>query len=202
MGNVSKVLGQQSDHFKMHVIYATKLIHILNVFAECRKDKKLGERLAEYLRQKENERNSLIHLFVIPIQRISYYVSVLNELETRSGILSSSQSGDQSDYEEVVNALRRVGAIWNDIIKKETEIENVSECALITHRLTGLNINIIEPSRQFIHHFVFKKKVSGHNKQFILFNDMVLIADERWKMEEMAPLNKFEAKQVMLTSED
>ena len=185
IGPISKVFNKQSDYFKIYISYITQYQHILDIFGRFKNNKKLKM----YLNIKRKQNKPLTNHLILPIQRIPRYMLLLSELKK---IIPKSK---KNEYNEIENALKKVEEICNEINEKQREIENMSQCLQISQHLKGLDdINIVEPQRKYIDHFIFKRKNDKKNRQFFVFNDIVIISNPKWEAKRVIKLNKFEAK--------
>ena len=191
-GNIAKVFNQQADYLKMYIAYVTNYNGILNLFAKEKKNKKLEK----FLEKKRKEHKGLTSHLILPIQRIPRYMLLLDELKKKT------PKSHEFEYRDIDNALKKVELICDEINERQREIENMSQCLLITNKLKGLNINIVESQRKYIEHFIFKRKSDQKNKQFFVFNDIIIIADLKWKTEQIIKLTKFEAKRPSKKNEE
>ena len=64
----------------------------------------------------------------------------------------------------------------------------------IQEALTGLKEPIIEENRMFIEQFIFIKKEIKHQRLFFLFNDVLIIANEKWKVKHILDMRTLDVK--------
>lgn len=192
VGNIAKVFNKQADYFKMYIEYVVNYNNVLNIFAKEKKNK----RLQKFLETKRSENKSLISHLILPIQRIPRYMLLLNELRNKT------PKSHEFEYRDITNALKKVQLICNEINEKHREIENMSQCLLVSNKLKGLNINIVEAQRKYIDHFIFKQKLDKKNKEFFIFNDIIIISDIKWRVEQIVKITQFEAKRPSKKNEE
>merc|ERR1712129_56772 len=82
------------------------------------------------------------------------------------------------------------------------KIENVSQCLQIQKSLSGLRSPIVRDDRQFIEQFVFIKQDIKHQRLFFLFNDILIISNEKWKVKHMLKVITLDVKDIKEHSEN
>eukprot|EP01083_Nonionella_stella_P074868 203213_1 len=186
-GSIAKVFNEKADFLKMYIEYIGKYETILDIFARC---KNKNAKLEEFLNEKRAENKPLTNYLILPIQRIPRYMLLLSELKKHTPPSSFN------DVRDIASALDKVTNICSTINEKQKEIENMSQCLQITETLTALNFNIVEPHRKYIAHFIFRRANDSRNRQFFVFNDIVIIANTKWETKRVIKLQKFKAKKV------
>ena len=143
--------------------------------------------LAEFLTAKRKERKPLSGFLIIPVQRIPRYILLLTDLKANT-------EKDCEDYQDIHDAVEMIRDITNEINEKKRKIENLSQCLQIQEALTGLKQPIIEENRMFIDQFIFIKKEIKHQRLFFVFNDVLIIANEKWKVKHILDMRTLEVK--------
>eukprot|EP01083_Nonionella_stella_P073515 198875_1 len=188
---VSTVFHEQSAYFKMYITYIAEYENICDTFARFRKNKKL----AALLEKMANQNKPLSNFLILPIQRTPRYMLLLGDLKKNTP--STVQA-----YKEIERALKEVNSVCVEINEKKRAIENMSQCLKISETLKGLEKNIVEPHRQFVDHFLFRRKKDKRNRQFFVFSDIVIIANPKWEVKSVCKLTKFFVKRANVASEE
>lgn len=179
--SVAKVFNEESKHFMIYTQYIADYDLMLDVYAQHRSN----ETLQTFLASKRRQKKPLTNYLVAPIQRIPRYILMLSDLKKHT---KSSRNRD------IDCALDKITKICNAINEKQREIENMSQCLKISQTLKNLDFDIIASERMYIDHFMFKRKTDDRNRQFFVFNDVVIIANEKWETKKVVKLENMEVK--------
>eukprot|EP01083_Nonionella_stella_P145604 456575_1 len=131
--------------------------------------------LDAFLKEKRKERKPLTSFLILPIQRVPRYILLLTDLRK-----NTEETSD--DYKDITEAVEMIRGITVSINEKKREIENLSTCLHIQEELNGLSQPIIDDHRYFIDQFIFIKKTINHQRLFFFFNDIVIVANSKWKV--------------------
>eukprot|EP01083_Nonionella_stella_P083753 231643_1 len=187
-GSIPRVFNKQSDFLRMYIEYVSQYKSILDIFGD--KNSHNNRKLHNFLEHKRlTENKSLISYLILPIQRIPRYMLLLSELKKKT------PKHHEFEYRDICQALSRVEIICDEINEKQREIENMSQCLLVSNKLKGLTLNIVQPQRHYIDHFIFENN-HKNNVQFFIFNDIVIVADIKWRVTQIVELMNFEAKKT------
>ena len=146
-----------------------------------------NDKLQEFLKQKRAENKPLSHFLILPVQRVPRYVLLLTELKKNTATFSE-------DYKDINDAVEMIKDITSEINEKKRKIENLAQCMQIQESLNGLPESIVSDDRVFVEQFVFIKKEIKHQRLFFLFNDIVIVANEKWKVKNILDIRTLEVR--------
>ena len=121
------------------------------------------------------------------MQRIPRYILLLSEY--RKNTEESS-----ADFENIENAVKMIHDIAEKINERKRKIENLSQCLQIQEELNGLKEPIVDDNRYFVEQFIFIKKEINHQRLFFLFNDIVIVANQKWNVKHILDVQTLEVK--------
>ena len=134
-----------------------------------------------------NVPNDEFHGILHAVQRIPRYILLLNEY--RKNTEESS-----ADFENIENAVKMIHDIAEKINERKRKIENLSQCLQIQEELNGLKEPIVDDNRYFVEQFIFIKKEINHQRLFFLFNDIVIVANQKWNVKHILDVQTLEVK--------
>lgn len=114
-----------NDNFvEMYTRFCKDYHKILEIFAKYGKSRKL----TNYLKQKRAERKPLTNHLILPIQRVTRYLLLLQELKKRT-------HREHADYQELEDVLSKINETVNAINERQREIENLSQCLQVSYSM-------------------------------------------------------------------
>mmetsp|Transcript_41278 Transcript_41278/g.67907 ORF Transcript_41278/g.67907 Transcript_41278/m.67907 type:complete len:808 (-) Transcript_41278:226-2649(-) len=168
---------------EMYANYTKEYQKMLNIYAKYNKNKKVQQ----FLKQKRKEKKPLSNHLILPIQRCTRYLLLLQELKKIT-------PNEHREYDELEQVLTKIDETVNTINEKQRAIENMSTCLQIQETLHGLSTNIVRPHRMFIRQFCFTLKKAKKRRQFFLFNDILIIANLKLKAKCIIELQTLDIK--------
>ena len=105
-----------NEFVEMYTNYIKEYQNMLDVYAKYNKDKKLQK----YLKNKRREKKPLTNHLILPIQRVTRYLLLLQELKKKT-------PETHSDYKELEAVLTKIVETVNMINERQREIENMSQ---------------------------------------------------------------------------
>ena len=143
--------------------------------------------LQSFLKQKRMERKPLAQFLITPVQRVPRYILLLTDLRKNTEI-------DSDEYQDINDAVEMITDITREINERKRKIENLSTMLQIQECLNGLREPIINDDREFIEQFIFIKKSIKHQRLFFLFNDILIVANEKWKVKHILDIRSLDIK--------
>merc|ERR1719474_2103388 len=146
-----------------------------------------NQQLTAFLREKRREKKPLSGFLILPVQRIPRYILLLRDLKKNTAETAS-------DYEVIDECRVMIESITKEIEERKAKIENLSQCMQIQEALSGLKTPIVDTNidRKFLEEFIFIKKGIKHQRIFFVFNDIVIIANEKWRVKQRLSINTME----------
>eukprot|EP01084_Bolivina_argentea_P308187 532831_1 len=170
---------------EMYTQYIRKYHNMLDVYAIYNKSKKLQK----YLKNKRKEKKPLTNHLILPIQRVTRYLLLLEELKKNT-------SKTHKEYNELEAVIGKILETVNMINERQREIENMSQCLQVQETMSGLNRNIVEKNRKLLAQFLFRKSAKQRGRQFFLFNDLLIITNTKLKVKTIIVLRTIDIKKV------
>ena len=168
---------------ELYTNYIKEYQHILDVYAKYNKNKKLQK----YLKNKRKEKKPLTNHLILPIQRVTRYLLLLQELKKKTPT-------DHIEYKELDAVLIKIVETVNIINERQREIENMSQCLQVQETMQNLNRNIVTKERKLIAQFLFRKKENQRGRQFFVFNDLIIICNLKLKVKTIIELRTCDIK--------
>eukprot|EP01084_Bolivina_argentea_P253754 426368_1 len=174
--DIIQIFNTKSDFLKMYIEFVKQYQRILDIFA-IHGNKSKNKKLYKFLKQKRKEKKPLTNLLIAPIQRIPRYLLLLKDIK-------KTTPNTYKDSKDINSAIIKVNDITNHINQRQKEIENMSQCLQIQHKLRNFKQNLVEPHRKYINQYTFHLKAGKKLKltQFCVFSDTVILTDHKWKV--------------------
>eukprot|EP01084_Bolivina_argentea_P059688 109021_1 len=181
----NKCIKQNKEEFiDKYVEFVNDYDNILDLFGKTF-DGNLE--LEQFLAHKRKEGKPLSRFLILPVQRVPRYILLLTDLQKNTDITSG-------DYNDIRDAVEMIRDITQEINERKKKIENLSICLQIESGLNGLLEPIVNDDRSFIEEFIFIKQSIKHQRLFFLFSDMIIIANEKWKVKHILDIRTLEVK--------
>eukprot|EP01083_Nonionella_stella_P045232 121570_1 len=175
-----------NDEFvSMYTRFVREYHNMLDVYAKYNESKKLQN----YLKAKRKEKKPLTNHLILPIQRVTRYLLLLQELKKETPYT-------HSEYHELECVLDKINQTVSAINTRQGEIENMSQCLQVQETMSGLDRNIVESHRKLLAQFVFRKKAKQRRRHFFLFNDLMIITNLKMKVKALMEMRTIEIKKV------
>ena len=133
-----------------------------------------------FLREKRAEKKPLSNHLIMPIQRVTRYLLLLEEL--RDNVMNNQKR------KELDAVIIRIVETVNMINEKQRQIENMSQCLQVQETINRLTQNIVESNRKLCAQLIFRKKKNQRKRQFFLFNDLLIICNLKLRVKAVTVL--------------
>merc|ERR1712228_396890 len=141
-----------------------------------------------------SEMKPLSSLLMLPIQRVPRYSKLMIHLRANIEM-------DSAIYVAVDDTVELMTGIMRELNHRKEKIENVSQCLQIQKSLNGLQTPIVKDDRMFIEQFVFIKQDIKHQRLFFLFNDLLILANEKWKVKHILKVITLDIKDIRMCND-
>merc|ERR1712129_352587 len=74
------------------------------------------------------------------------------------------------------------------------EIENKSQCLKLSQTLKNLRFDIVKSERKYIDRFIFKRKSDNRQRQFFVFSDVLIIANNKYETKKVVKIKNIKCK--------
>eukprot|EP01084_Bolivina_argentea_P171552 297214_1 len=180
------ILENQREFINIYLKYICDYNNILDIFGTRLHGNKL---LNQYLKNKRKEKKSLYNYLILPIQRVPRYILLLKDLKKYTSNLDK-------DYENIENAIIIITEITETINSQQKRVENMRKCIEIQDSLHGLKHPIVDQNniRKYENNFVFIDKETNHQRIFYIFNDIVIMANNKKKVKYVLDIRTIDIK--------
>eukprot|EP01084_Bolivina_argentea_P249898 418495_1 len=168
----------------MYLTYLNEYDMILDLFGKTFHG---NNKLDEFLYEKRGEGKPLSGHLILPVQRVPRYILLLKDL------LNNTEKSS-NDYKDIRDAVEMINDITREINDRKRKIENLSQLLQIQEALKGLKEPIVNDNRMFLQQFIFIKKNIKHQRIFFVFNDIVIIGNEKWQVKDIMDIRTLEIK--------
>ena len=145
-------------------------------------------KLQTFLSEMRSKGKDLSDYMVRPIQRCPRYILLLQNLRENT-------EPESREYDIIEKVLAVIADIAAEINERQAQLENTLQCLQIQQSLKGLKISIVDEERTYCgEEFMFIKAAIGHSRRFFVFNDIMVVANEDWKVKHILDILTVEIK--------
>eukprot|EP01084_Bolivina_argentea_P075300 136508_1 len=176
------ILQNKSEFVNIYLKFVRDYNSILDLLGTTLHGNKL---LDQFIKRMRKEKKSLLSYLILPIQRIPRYILLLRDLKRCD-----------ANYDHIECALEMITEIAETFNSEQRKIENIADCIKIQSSLHGLKYSIVDPSnnRKFEGKFKFIEKHSHHQREFYVFNDIVIITNSKKKCKYILDIRTMDIK--------
>lgn len=180
---LGEVFLKHCEYLKIYAEYCNNYNKALEVLRVLTSNKKFLQ-LVDNCKENSASPLSLTDFLIMPIQRIPRYVMLLQEL------VKYTDEG-HPDYVDINAALGKIKEIAAYLNEKKREAENREKIVEINEKISGLPAALPAPSRKFLREGALTSVLKGKKNKSMafLFNDLLVIVDQKFKFQESIPLS-------------
>lgn len=181
-----------SDYLKMYTMYCSNYPYALMRLQSVRQNKSIAKLLDSCAKLPESKNFNLANFLIKPVQRICKYPLLVREL-------LKNTDEKHKDHENLIQALLKIETVCAIVNEGTRQAEAAFKMLELQNKFTS-KTSIVAPSRVLLRHesvSVTSSSKERKKREFILFNDMIILAksvgnDEgKLKLITMIPFDSF-----------
>eukprot|EP01084_Bolivina_argentea_P249895 418490_1 len=181
------IVANKEMFIDMYLKYLNEYVTILDMFGITFHG---NVKLNNFLTEKRTDGKPLSNFLILPVQRNPRYILLLRDL-----LKNTEKKSD--DYKDMSSASQMLNDVTMEINDRKGKIENLSNCMQLQEALNGLQQPIVNDNRMFIQQFIFIKKTIKHQRIFFVFNDIIIIGNEKWEVKHILDIKTLDVKIVL-----